>query len=290
MRRNWLYRSVPAALVVISLAQPSSAQPSAAIVQNFPDPEIDRLQEYLDDLGIAAQVFDRGLEFNDIADFDLLIWDDVGFQNEGLTDNEVLVFEQAFAAGIPLYLIGDDLAFSHKNLSDQVIPIWTELLHLNPGDNFGGGGTVNIVKPSHPLTDGPFGIVPDFTYTEDIDSAMRTKTGEVLLAQSNGWDALLAFENGDTGIRSVTQNFQVTNHPPQSEAPREILFKNAVMWLLTPPCPWDLDGNIVVGVSDLLSLLASWGPCKGCPADFDGNDDVGVSDLLALLVNWGPCP
>ncbi|MEE9129698.1 MAG: hypothetical protein V3T84_06735 [Phycisphaerales bacterium] len=41
---------------------------------------------------------------------------------------------------------------------------------------------------------------------------------------------------------------------------------------------------------DLISLLASWGPCKGCPADFDGNGSVGVSDLLALLANWGPCP
>ncbi|MEE8154748.1 MAG: FG-GAP repeat protein [Phycisphaerales bacterium] len=54
-------------------------------------------------------------------------------------------------------------------------------------------------------------------------------------------------------------------------------------------CPWDLDGSGSVGASDLLSLLASWGPCKGCPADFDFDDDVGASDLLALLVNWGPC-
>ena len=55
-------------------------------------------------------------------------------------------------------------------------------------------------------------------------------------------------------------------------------------------CPWDLDDNSTVGVSDLLSLLGSWGPCKDCPADFDGNGSVGVSDLLALLANWGPCP
>ena len=55
-------------------------------------------------------------------------------------------------------------------------------------------------------------------------------------------------------------------------------------------CPWDVDDDGSVGVSDLLALLASWGPCKGCPADFDGNDDVGVSDLLVLLANWGPCP
>ena len=55
-------------------------------------------------------------------------------------------------------------------------------------------------------------------------------------------------------------------------------------------CPWDLDANGSVGASDLLALLASWGPCKGCPGDFDDNGTVGASDLLALLANWGPCP
>ncbi|MEE8153903.1 MAG: sialidase family protein [Phycisphaerales bacterium] len=55
-------------------------------------------------------------------------------------------------------------------------------------------------------------------------------------------------------------------------------------------CPWDLDDNGSVGASDLLSLLASWGPCEDCPADFDGDGNVGAADLLALLVNWGPCP
>ncbi|MEE8154339.1 MAG: FG-GAP repeat protein [Phycisphaerales bacterium] len=54
-------------------------------------------------------------------------------------------------------------------------------------------------------------------------------------------------------------------------------------------CSWDLDGSGSVGAADLLTLLASWGPCKGCPADFDGNGNVGASDLLALLANWGPC-
>ena len=55
-------------------------------------------------------------------------------------------------------------------------------------------------------------------------------------------------------------------------------------------CPWDIDNNEVVGASDLLSLLASWGPCRGCPADFDRDGTVGASDLLTLLANWGPCP
>ncbi len=69
----------------------------------------------------------------------------------------------------------------------------------------------------------------------------------------------------------------------------------AYMYNLAPNCncPHDLDADGNVGVSDLLSLLASWGPCPpkaDCPADFDGNGNVGVPDLLALLANWGPCP
>ncbi|MEE8156344.1 MAG: hypothetical protein V3T53_15425 [Phycisphaerales bacterium] len=58
-------------------------------------------------------------------------------------------------------------------------------------------------------------------------------------------------------------------------------------------CPWDINGDGMVGAFDLLTLLANWGTCLdcgNCPADFDGNCTVGASDLLALLANWGPCP
>jgi hypothetical protein len=56
----------------------------------------------------------------------------------------------------------------------------------------------------------------------------------------------------------------------------------------------DPGGDGTVNVSDLLSLLASWGPCVGCPADIapEGAPDgmVNVSDLLFLLASWGACP
>ena len=56
------------------------------------------------------------------------------------------------------------------------------------------------------------------------------------------------------------------------------------------PCPWDLDGDCVVGAADLLILLVNWGrcgDCDDCPADLDANCTVGASDLLILLANWG---
>ena len=55
-----------------------------------------------------------------------------------------------------------------------------------------------------------------------------------------------------------------------------------------PPCPWDLDCDGDVGITDFLDLLAQWGQVD-VPADFDGGG-VGIVDFLALLANWGPCP
>ena len=54
----------------------------------------------------------------------------------------------------------------------------------------------------------------------------------------------------------------------------------------------DLDGDGVVGISDLLILFANWGPCPppergNCPADLDGDSTVNTADLLILFANWG---
>ena len=54
-------------------------------------------------------------------------------------------------------------------------------------------------------------------------------------------------------------------------------------------CAADLDGDGAVGVTELLALLAAWGPCPGCDEDLDGDGQVAVSDLLLLLAGWGPC-
>lgn len=55
--------------------------------------------------------------------------------------------------------------------------------------------------------------------------------------------------------------------------------------------PGDLNGDGLVGVSDLLILLGHWGSCPDpcpptCPGDIDGDCTVGVLDLLVLLGNW----
>lgn len=54
-------------------------------------------------------------------------------------------------------------------------------------------------------------------------------------------------------------------------------------------CRYDLDGNGVVGISDLAELLGAWGTSPDGPPDFDGDGIVGISDFLELLGRWGGC-
>ena len=64
---------------------------------------------------------------------------------------------------------------------------------------------------------------------------------------------------------------------------------NSVAIQVGPVIPGDIDGDGIVGASDLLSLLASWGQCddcENCPADLNGDCSVGAADLLILLANW----
>ena len=64
----------------------------------------------------------------------------------------------------------------------------------------------------------------------------------------------------------------------------------------TPPCPHcppgDVDRDGLVGITDLLALLAAWGACEtlcplaDCTADLDADCTVGTADLLILLRNF----
>lgn len=59
-----------------------------------------------------------------------------------------------------------------------------------------------------------------------------------------------------------------------------------VMSTGTVCCP-DLDGDAMVGPTDLAILLGAWGGSG--PADFDGSGMVDGVDLAILLGGWGPC-
>lgn len=64
--------------------------------------------------------------------------------------------------------------------------------------------------------------------------------------------------------------------------------------LVQPTCPADVNGSGAVDVSDLLTIITSWGIGGGAAwcNSADVNDDgvVNVGDLLAVITAWGNCP
>ena len=54
-------------------------------------------------------------------------------------------------------------------------------------------------------------------------------------------------------------------------------------------CAADITGDELVGVDDLLELIAAWG-LNGSPADVNGDGVVDTLDLLLILAGWGACP
>ncbi len=48
----------------------------------------------------------------------------------------------------------------------------------------------------------------------------------------------------------------------------------------------DVNGDGVVGVNDLLAIVAVWGPCAECNEDVNNDGLVNVTDLLEVIANW----
>ncbi len=78
--------------------------------------------------------------------------------------------------------------------------------------------------------------------------------------------------------------------------PAEGAAANGMQITLLSQCQGDIDGDGVVGSSDLAALIGTWGPCPGpaipgsCLADMNGDWVVGSPDLAEMIGLWGACP
>lgn len=100
---------------------------------------------------------------------------------------------------------------------------------------------------------------------------------------------LAVWIGGGTIDLSATSQLTITADPPDVV---DFGASGSVTWMVSyefsaaPTCPADLDGDGLVGVGDLLTLLAGWGTPA---ADLDGDGTTGVGDLLTVLSAWGAC-
>ena len=137
---------------------------------------------------------------------------------------------QAWTAGIPVYVIGDDAA-------DQLdsTPELVTLLGLEGYIDTGAPDSVNVLEPSHPTIDGAYGFVMPFVADADMDVA------------GLGVDALLIAEQGATGApalavqdipgqaRTVVQLVAAAaawDGCPQTSGDTDLLARNVLDWIV----------------------------------------------------------
>ncbi len=131
-----------------------------------------------------------------------------------------------------------------------------------------------------------------------FDVVIRPAGGGAELARFNILTAVAGTITLDSGQQSSTvvltpfigQTVQVCFEwlvPDNISGPAQFQIDNICT---VPSCPADVDLNAMVNVTDLLVLLAGWGPNPGHAADFNDDGNVNVTDLLTLLGSWGACP
>ena len=113
------------------------------------------------------------------------------------------------------------------------------------------------------------------TATDDCTEAIVTVSLEVLGGPCpEPYQIVRVFTatDGCGNTATASQTIFVTNDPPTG-------------------CPEDLDGDLFVGVSDVLAALGEFGCTSGCPIDLDGDGATTVNDILTLLSSFGEaCP
>jgi uncharacterized repeat protein (TIGR01451 family) len=223
------------ALITIS---DQCGQGQVAIVRNSADPEIGLLQSNLFEIGLNSQVFDQaGLTFTALTNFELVIWDDLDGQTNRITDNTVTVLGSVFASGIPLYLIGANLASDALALDEPQRSQWIQLTSLTPATGKGGDGSVEITDAASAILTWNYGVVTNFSAPTNFDLTTMTNANASILGQSGAIPVLVANPGTDAVNPSqthiVTQNFEVEGgFDTNSLAQRHALFLNCVCWLV----------------------------------------------------------
>lgn len=158
----------------------------------------------------------------------------------GASDNESPYVAQtanllldAISDGIPLYMVGNGLAFLGRATED---PNWINLTRLDGSPLGNPIGVLTFTNPSHPIFDGPFGTVEPFNVSAFSDRADALGLDEEVLARSPESDIILAYTT-DADARVLIQN-QQDRFSQWTENEREqflTLSRNALSWLMDSP-------------------------------------------------------
>jgi uncharacterized repeat protein (TIGR01451 family) len=224
------------------------------IIRNFAAPEIEQLKTWIEssplrvrDLTDGGQhppvviVADpEGLRASDLVNFRVVVWNDLG--TAGLRPEVVEAISRAWQFGVPLYLIGENLA---EALSDATAnAAWRQLTGLDSTTTRVESGRVVRQEPVQRINELFLGSLAGIDLVQDFDYPQPLELGAVIRgeirATVNGAPVLLRHphfdEAADTGARRLVQNFLATPGSSESVEERRKLFLNGLYWLLGNEC------------------------------------------------------
>ena len=229
-----------------------------------------------------------------------------GRTGQGTMQRAVLAFdvEGAVPGGAKIITASLSLHLVQTSSGPQVHTLHRVLADWGEGTSSSGGGSGAPATPGdatwfHTFYPDQFWTEPGGDFHETVSSTQTV--GPAGAAYT--WPSTPAMvADVQSWLDSPGENFGwlLTGNEAEVQTAKKFASRESTQIELRPAltiefdaCPWDLDGDGDVGVTDLLLLLSGFGPCAGgddCPGDLDGDGAVGVTDLLALIGHFGPCP
>jgi hypothetical protein len=155
-----------------------------------------------------------------------------------------------------------------------------------------GPGTLSCAKDGNPIFRGT-------TDGHDVGSIFYcpttlTSTGSSLISYSGTYGLPGVSLAGKPSFETIgmVEEFRLTAKDKLTMQ-FTLFFKDANG--VPPPvsCEMDVDGDGIVGPSDLAEIFANWGVTSFCPSmlptDFNDDGQVDAADLMILLNAWGDC-
>jgi len=207
-----------------------------------------------------------------------------------------------------LYRWGNPAAYGRGNSSDQVNYVlhgvnWVDegmpgagnIIWFNNGDRSGNQNDYSSVLEVTPP------IQPNGTYSIGASDPFGPEDAMVVYEDENTFYAnhlsgCFRLENGNTIATEGTTGTLLEIDPSGNVAWQYSVSGQLAKAQKLPtncldppsPCPSDISGDGVVGVDDILALIAAWGTSDP-DADVDDNGVVDTNDVLAVLSAWGDC-
>ncbi len=166
----------------------------------------------------------------------------------------------------------------HRAARQVIVPIGANVTVSNVGfhdvDYHSGDGAIGGNEAVNVNYDGTDWAIA--TGSGQVSWSTQTEA-ESTLANALRWGTLYNYRfDADSAPQPVSVTIGLYRAGGGGD-PDSVTFNGVGPSDVAQPCPYDLDDDGVVGITDLLQLLAEWGA------------PWGINDLLDLLATWGKC-